>query len=291
MVLGASLIGLALPASAMGAVTQHVVTNKVNGPSGFKVSFTVQQGQPTGYGGRYPPVVIVNVNQTSGSATQANQYTFSKGIHFTGSTSFKGGHFQGTFAKGRGSLNMTFHPKGSTFTAKVPSGCRGKGGKARRGTLSGSFTLKADKLGTIKIKNVAATLSNASYTCNPPTKGVNIFAPPTAKVGVNAYQGGGKDRIQIFSLTRGSGYNFLHSYTINVASSTNDYTFAPDLSSATLTGSNGIQGSATFTGTHKVSSKKYTGTMSGPSFSATMKAIGTVTPFAKPAKGYTQQKL
>jgi hypothetical protein len=283
-----SVLGLALPASAM-ATTQHVVTNTVTKTDGFRLNFTVAQGQPTGYGGRYPPDVIVNLNRTSGAATQTNQYTFTKGVHFTGSSSLSSGKFQATFAKGRGSLKMTFHPKGSIFTVHAPKGCKGSG-KARRGTLSGSFTLKADKLGTIKVKSIPATLSNAQITCNPSNKGVNLYAPPTAKVGVNATQVSGKDHISVFSLSRGSGFSFMHTYGITVASSTNDFTFASDLSSATVNGSNGIQGSATFTGTHKFGANKYGGTMSGSGLTVTMKAIGKVTPLPKPVKGYTLQR-
>ncbi len=293
-----SICALALSASAVATtqhiskghmITQHVITNTVTKASGFKLNFNVQQGQPTGYGGRYPPDVIVNLNRSSGSAKQSNQYTFTKGIHFTGSSKFSTGRFQGTFAKGRGSINMTFHPKGSVFTAHVPKGCSGSGGKARRGTLSGSFTLKADKLGTVKVKSIPATLSNANYTCNPSNKGVSIVQPPTAKVGVNAQQLSGKDNISIFSTSRGSGYSFLYTYAISVASSTNDYTFTSDLKSATLTGSNGIGGTATFTGTHKFSKNKYGGKMSG-TLSVTMKSIGKVTPFTKTVNGYSQQR-
>jgi hypothetical protein len=292
IVLGATLVGFAFPATPMATTqhmaTQHVITNTVTKTSGFKLNFTVQQGQPTGYGGRYPNSVTVNLNRTSGSATQANQYTFTKGVSFTGSATFSSGHFHATFAKGRGSLNLTFHPKGSTFTLHAPKGCKGSPAKARRGTLTGSFTIKADKLGTIKVSSIPATLSNTNFTCSPRAQGVYIFQPPTAKKGINASLVSGKAHISIFSLTRGSGYSFSNSYSITGPAS--DYTFATDLSSATLTGSNGIQGSATFTGTHKVSKNKYIGTMSGSTFSVKMKSIGTVTPFPSPAKGYSQQR-
>jgi hypothetical protein len=296
VVLGVGLVGMAsamalstgATATTQHMVTQHVITNTVTKTSGFKLNFTVQQGQPTGYGGRYPNAVIINLNHTQGSATQANQYTFSKSVKFTGSSSFSSGHFQATFAKGRGSINMTFHPKGSVFTVHPPKGCKGSPAKARRGTLSGSFTLKADKLGTVKVSSIPATLSNANFNCNPTAQGVYIFQPPTAKTGINASLISGKAHLSIFTSTRGSGFDFLHTYSITGPAS--DYTFASNLSSATLTGSNGIKGNATFTGTNKVSNNKYTGTMSGSSFSVKMKSIGTVTPLPKPVKGYSQQR-
>jgi hypothetical protein len=271
-------------------VTQHVVTNTVTEKKndGFKLNFTVQQGEPTGYGGRYPNSVIVNLNKTSGKATQKNQYTFNKHVKFVGSLSFSGGTFKATFPNNDGKLNMTFHPKGSTFTAHVPKGCKGTSGTARRGTLKGTFKLKAGgKIGTVTVKSIPATLSNALYSCNPASKGVQLFNPPTAKVGAYA-SAGSPSLVTIFSDSRGSGFDFSHTYTVKGPSS--NFTYKSDLSSATLTGSNGMKGTATFTGTNKVTTKLEDGTMTGSSFSATMASVGKVTPFKKPAKGYQLSK-
>ena len=284
--LGVAILGLVVPASAM-ASTEHVVTNKVTKAGGFKLSFIVQQGQKTGYGGRYPNSVTVNLNRTSGKATQSNQYSFFGGVHFSGSKKLNSGHFTAKFAKNRGSLNMSFHPKGSSFTVHAPAGCRGKG-TAHRGTLSGSFKIKADKLGTIKVKSIPATMSTANFTCNGTPKGVYLFQQPPGKKGINASLVNGTANISVFSSTRGKGYNFLYTYSIKGPAS--DYMPSADLKTAKLTGSNGIQGTATFSGKSKIGHNAWDGIMSGSTFHATMKSIGTITPFPKPAPNYTQQK-
>ncbi len=297
-VLGAGLIGLAglsFPAGVLAtqhvrtkSITQHIITNTVTKNDHFKVNFTVQQGAPTGYGGRYANSVIANVNKTSGASTQKNQYTFTKNVHIKTDKSFAAETVTATFAKSEGKLNMKWSPKGSTFTAHVPKGCSGTGGTARRGTLKGTFTLKAGgKIKTITIKSIPATLSNANYSCSASSKGVQLQAPPTAKIGAYA-TAGTKAQVSIFSDSHGSGYSFTHTYTVDGPSSNFTYSFSGK-GSATLTGSNGMSGTATFKGTRSVTKSLKDGTMSG-TLSVSMASIGKVTPFTKPVKGYTLKK-
>jgi hypothetical protein len=298
--LGAGLVGLvgmSFPAGVLAtqhasqksSITQHIVTNSVLKNDHFKLNFTVQQGALTGYGGRYPSTVVINLNKTSGSASQKNQYTFSKKVHIKTDASFSKESVSATFSKNYGKLKMTWTPKGSTFTSHAPKGCSGSAASARRGTLKGTFKLKAGgKIKTVKIKSIPATLSNTNFTCNGSSKGVQLISPPTAKVGAYA-TGGSKTSVSIFSYAHGSGYNFTHTYTVSGVKSDFTYSFSGK-GSATLKGSNGMKGTATFTGTNKVSSKLFDGTMSGKSFSVSMASIGKVTPFAKSSSGYQLKK-
>ena len=299
--LGAGLIGLAglsFPAGVLAtqhvrtkSITQHIVTNTILKNDHFKLNFTVQQGQPTGYGGRYPNYVVVNLNKTSGSSTQKNQYTFTKKVHIKTDKSFSSETVKAKFPNGDGKLSMTWHPKGSTFTAHVPKGCKGSAGMARRGTLKGTFKLKAGgKIGTVKVTSIPATLSNALYTCSPSSKGTQLVQPPTAKVGAYATAGSTTSQVSIFSDSRGSGYSFTHTYTVNGPKSNFTATYSGTTAKATLTGSNGMSGTANFTSTSKVTKTLYDGKMTGTTFSVTMASIGKVTPFPKPAKGYQLKK-
>lgn len=293
------LVGLSFPAgvlatqhaSSKGSVTQHIVTSTILKNDHFKFNFTVQQGDLTGYGGRYPNQLIANLNKTSGSATQKNQYTFDKKgeVNIKTDANFVSEKVSANLPSGD-KLKMTWSPKGSIYTAKVPKGCKGSGGKARKGTLKGTFKLKAGgKIGTVKVSSIPATLSDANYTCSSSSKGVLLNQPPTAKVGAYAVGGSSKAMVSIFSDSQGSGYVFDHTYTVNGPKSDFTYSFSGK-GSATLTGSNGISGTAKFTGTNSVTKNLKDGTMSGTSFSVTMAAVGKVTPFKKPVKGYQLQK-
>lgn len=288
------LVGLSFPAGVLAtqharssSVTQRIVTNTILKNDHFKLNFTVQQGAPTGYGGRYNNALIVNLNKTSGSATQKNQYTFDKkgAVQIKTDKNFAKETVKATFPNNDGKLNMTWSPKGSIYTAKVPKGCQGKGGKARKGTLKGTFKLKAGgKIGTVTVSSIPATLSDATYTCSSSSKGVQLIQPPTAKVGAYAVSGSSKSAVSIFSDSQGSGYVFDHSYTVNGPKSNFTYSFTGK-GSATLTGSNGMSGTAKFKGTNHVDKNLDDGTMSG-NLSVTMASVGKVTAFKKPAKGY-----
>ncbi len=242
-VLAAGLTALAIPAGALTApshaakqLTERVtsVSKTMSGSDGFKVGFQVQQGAPTGYGGRYASLVIININQTSGHATQANQYTFKKKVKFTGSSSLSTGSFKATFANKKGTLKMSFHGKGKTFKIGTPKGCTGSGGTGRKGTLSGTLKLNAKetggKFGTITIKSIPATMSTATYTCSPPlVKGVALSPPPTAKTLVIASKSTSGSVDEEISVTeKGTGYTFLHNYSITGEPST-DYSYSTDL--------------------------------------------------------------
>jgi hypothetical protein len=289
------VIALGLPAAALASKpTERVVTKTITEKSadGFRLRIEVAQGALTGYGGRYPNEFIIDLNKTSGKSTQANQYTFYSKKGFKGSSSLSSGSFKDKFSNGYGSLKMTFHATGSTFTIHTPKGCQGAGGKGRHGTLRGTMTIKAGgKLGTVKLKSISATLSTATYTCNPTQpKGVSLVPPPTAKTEVLASKSTSGAVTEEISVTQGNPktYYILHSYTVTAPSS--DYTYSSDLKSATLKGAGGIKGTATFNGTTKEGNNKEVGTLSGSTFQVRMASIGVVKPLTKPQKGYLQQR-
>jgi hypothetical protein len=286
IVLGAGFVGLAFPAGAMAA-TEHIVTSTVTKTQGFKLRLTLQQGGPTGYGGRFPNETTADLNRTQGHATQSNEYTFKTGMKFKGSANLGYGHMQGTFAQGRGSINMTFHATGSTFTVHVPKGCQGVGGKARRGNLTGTFKMKADNLGTITVKSIGATLSTASYTCGKSPHGYTVFTSG-GKIYMQAYKptstGPVQEEISVTGNTH--GFAFFHTYSV-VNEPSSDYSFATNLSTATVTGAGGISGSVSYTGSAE-KFRKSRGHLSGD-LAVTMATIGKVTPFAT-TRSALQQK-
>jgi hypothetical protein len=288
LVLGTAVVGLAFPAGAMAA-TEQITTKAVTKTDGFRLQVKVVQGAPTGYGGRYPNSVAGILNRTNGHATQANNYAFSSfGVHtltFKGSRDLSSAKISGTFVNGRGSINMTFHATGTKYHVSVPKGCTGHGGYRRLGTLTGSYTLHADKLGTITQKSFQATLSTASFQCSKPSHGydlqtiggnpyVDIFKSKTGSVSELIEKSGS-----------GNGWAITHTYSVKGEPST-DYKVGKNLKTATVTGAGGISGKASYTATHTISSNQTTGTMSG-SLAVTMATIGKVPAF--PSKRSAKQ--
>lgn len=283
VVLGAVLGGLTFPAVSSAAV-YTVNTNPVPRNQGFKLHLHVFNST-TGYGGKNPTSFSAVLIRTSGHVTQTSQYTFNKGVKLTGSSNLSTGHITGTLQNGRGSINLTFHGTGST--SNVRGGCGGSSGKKRSGKLIGSMTLKADKLGTVQVHAVKATISTATSFCFPGfPKG--YFLEGFRGLNTAYYVSAGKptptgpSREQI-SITKnggsvsGGGYawSFLYSYKAQ-REPTSDYTVGKNLAKATIKGASGIHGTATYTG--KSSKHKSKGHLTGD-LSVTMATIGLVKPF------------
>lgn len=290
LVLGTVVVGLAFPAASMAAkATDQITTAGVTKAKGFKLSLDIKQGQLTGYGGRYPNSVLGLLNKTNGHATQSNQYTFSsfggRVLKFKGSKDLSSASMKGTFAKGRGSINMTFHATGKEYRVKLPHGCQGNGGYRRLGTLKGTYKLHADNLGTITVKSFKATLSTTSFTCNKPTHGYDVQT-----IGGNPYvdifkpSSSGAVTETIYQSSSGNGFAFIHEYIAkNEPSSA--YSVGSGLKKATIKGVGGISGSASYT-SKQSNSHHTTGTVSG-SLAVTMATIGKVTAF--PSKRSAKQ--
>jgi hypothetical protein len=150
------------------------------------------------------------------------------------------------------------------------------------------MTLKADKLGTVKLHAVRATISTATSLCNPGfPKGYFLegFRGTATAYYVNAGKPSptGVSR-ELVSVTknggsvRGGGYawSFLHSYKAE-REPTSMYRVGKLLASASVKGASGIHGTASYTG--KSNAHHSTGHLSG-NLSVNMAAIGIVKPFA-----------
>jgi hypothetical protein len=288
LVVGAIIVGLAFPGGAMAAgglaYTEHITTPGVMKNHGFKLSLRIFQGTPTGYGGRNPNTVVAILKRKNGHATQVNTYSFSRGIRFKGSKDLAYASGKGTLANRRGSINMTFHATGPASKASVPKGCGGTPGRKRPGVLKGSLKLKADKLGTVKLRSIKATLSSANYTCQKSVKGYLLETPGGRYyVAASKKKASGSVREEISLVKQGGGFLFTYTYSV-AREPTSDYKLnTSNLSTATVKGAGGIGGKATYQGykSHTQSYGKLQGTLW-----VKMAAIGAVRPFAR-AKNHT----
>ncbi|MGN6168331.1 MAG: hypothetical protein ACTHQQ_09190 [Solirubrobacteraceae bacterium] len=284
LVLGILIGGLAFPAVSEAAL-YTVNTNSVPRNQGFSLHLHAFNTNP-GYGGPNQTSVSAFLIRTRGHVTQTDQYTFNKGVKLTGSRNLSTGHITGTLQDARGSINLTFHGTGPT--RRAPGGCGGAAGKKRSGKLIGSMTLKADKLGTVKLHAIRATFSTATSLCHPGfPKG--FFLEGFRGTGTSYYVNAGKPSPtgvsrELISVTRNGGtvrggglaWSFLYSYKAE-REPTSMYTVGKSLASATVKGASGIHGTASYTG--KSNAHHSTGHLSG-NLSVNMATIGLVKPFA-----------
>jgi hypothetical protein len=288
VVLGAVVGGLAFPAASM-AVTAQIKTTPIHkGNQGFQFTLWLKQGTPAPYGGRNPTVVQGILFRHNGNATENDNYTFSStGGHkltFKAGKNAKALQFAkvtGTFANNRGSVNLTFKANGPAHHVNVPKNCKGHAGERRTGTLSGSYTLKADNLGTITQKTFKnATISSAAFVCHKSTHGYDIRTTDFGETFVDvAKSPSNKVTETIQKEPNGNGWAFLYTYYVKGLPST-DYKVGSGMKTASITGASGISGKATYTAKKK-SSHKTTGKLSG-TLAATFAAIGKVQPLTKP---------
>lgn len=288
VVLGAVVSGLVFPAVST-ATTYQVTTAPIHkGKHGFMLSLDFRQGIPTGYGGRYPNSIagILVKRSDGGNASENDTYAFSGTkkypVRFNGNLS--SATMKGTFANGRGSANLTFHATGKATHITVPKGCRTdipgiRKGTRRTGTLSGSYTLHADKLGTITQKGFKkATIQTVFWTCNPKMQYevqtaagvpyVNVFMGPSGKV---------TEQIEQSSTSINQGWAFTHSFSVRGLPGSDYSLNKAKLNSATVKGTGGITGTAKYSSKHS-SSHQTRGTISG-SLAVTLASIGKVTAF------------
>lgn len=301
VVLGAVVGGLVFPAVSMAAghvpcstpktATCQIKTTSIHkGSQGFEFTLAIHQGIPTGYGGRYPNSADGILFKHNGNATENDNYSFSAGkghpLNFSTGKSTKPLQFatiKGTFAKGRGSINLTFHATGPAHHVSVPKGCQGTAGERRSGTLSGSYTLHADKLGTITQKSFKATISTANWTCNPKTHGYDV----TTLIGnpyVDIFKSStGSVTETIDKEPNGSGWAFSYEYYVKgLPGSDYNVQTTSTLKKATIKGSGGISGNATYSSSG--SSKHRTKGHASGSLAVNMASIGVVKAFPKSRK-------
>ncbi len=276
LLLGSAIVALAFPAAALAKLYSFHTTG-VKKNHGFRVSLSGFNTN-AGYGAPNQTTFTVTLKRISGHATQTAAYAFSKKIKLVGTKNLGSGHIKGTLPDGRGSISMRFHATGSVSRASVPKGCSGTPGKKRSGTWSGRLSLKADKLGTVRIKSEKGSISTAIYQCAPNVKGYLLEATHSeyyVTASKPSAKGSVREMIQVTK--NGGGYGFTYTYAA-ANEPTHDYTLdTAKLSTAKVTGAGGIKGKASYTG-RKSSSHSY-GKLTGTMY-VKMAAIGLVKPFA-----------
>jgi hypothetical protein len=297
-VLVAMVVALAFPAAASAAgTTEWLFTGKVKKNEGFELSLRALPNSR-----HHPTTVDAFLHRRSGSGVgsvfQDSDYTFHSGLTLFGSKKLASAHIVGTFAGKRGSINMRFTATGAATTVPVQKGCVGTPGKKRKGALTGSFVLKADKLGTVNLGSVRATLVRPPHitACAGP-RGVQesrdagrqrhyLYNSPPHRGEANGFRvlafkpaGTAPTREEIDMFNQRNGFSAYYKYAV-YAPRTN-YTFSRNLSSATLNGYAGIKGTANYSGTSagKSGIRSSKGMLNG-NLSVDMAAIGTVEPFA-----------
>jgi hypothetical protein len=288
VVLGAVVGGLVFPAASM-AITAQIKTTPIHKTNqGFLFTLWIKQGGSTGYGARNPNSVSAVLFRHNGNATENDNYSFnntkSLPLKFQPGANPKALQFAkvtGTFANGRGSINMTFKATGPAHHVNVPKGCTGNAGERRPGRLSGSFTLHADNLGTITQKTFKnATISSASWFCPPKAHGYDVetkIGSPFVDVFKNTSN---KVTETIEKSPKGSGWQFIYKYYVTGLPGSDYLVQTPsNLKRATIKGGGGFTGGATYTSSStKAKTRLTNGNLKG-TLAATLASIGPVQAF------------
>ncbi len=299
VLLAATTVALAFPAAASAAgTTEFLFTGKVKKNDGFKLSLRALPNSR-----HHPTTVEAFLDKRSGSGVgsvfQDSDYTLTRDLRLNGSKNLGSAHIFGRFADMRGFINMRFTATGAATKVPVQKGCFGTPGEKRTGMLRGSFDLNADKLGTVRLGSVSATLERPPHitACARPTvvrASVDagrqrhfLYNSPPHRGEANGFRvlafkppGTAPVTEEIDTFDRRTGFSAYYKYAVYVPRT--DYTFSSDLSSATLNGDAGIKGTANYTGTPAAGSaavQRSKGTLNG-NLSVDMAAIGTVEPFA-----------
>lgn len=271
-------VALALPAgaAARGAHDEELFASPVT-RSGFKLELQAFQSSA---GSR----VFAALERASRAGTESDTYQFSR-TTFAGSANLGSATVMETFARDYGSITMTFRATEPARRVPVPKGCTGTAGSSRKGILKGSFVLRADKLGTLRIKSVAAKLEKPSHVTGcttPSSSGHGLFADnATATIYLFVFKPTSSSAPVTEKLIASKGNpssSFYVTHQLAVSAPRSDYRPGAHLTRGRVIGAGGISGSATYAGTppfHGLS----TGTLKGD-LHATLATIGSVRPFA-----------
>ena len=160
--LGAGVLVLLWPAasSAQGTKetlsTLQVVTNR-----GFRLSL-----KATGNGDASDEfsALSIDLDKRSRESTESVSFRFTAGVAFAGSSDLSSAQINGNLLDGRGSINVAFSANSAASAVPVPKGCTGTPGSQRRGRLSGSLILNADRLGTVTLTTATVGLDRSVNT-------------------------------------------------------------------------------------------------------------------------------
>ena len=273
------LLALSLPATAAAGPSHdfNLTTARVSKNDGFKLFFrasriccistiAISLKRPTGKAGAV------------GSTTELDLYSFV--LHaFTARSNLGAATLTGAFRGHRGAIDMTFKGTSKLATNPVPKGCTGTPGKSRRGVLSGTFHLKAERLGVEKLSSIKATLKTPYKITHckggPAFSGTEVMGANKRGTSVSAFEPPGSGPA-IVTITEGAGRALMHTFTLIAPRA--DYTFPSDLSTASVTGEAPMKGSMSYTGTVKMDRVSH-GTLSGD-LSVSFATIGSFKPFA-----------
>jgi hypothetical protein len=248
LVLGTLMVGLAFPASSAATAPDQIITKAIrNGGLGFKLTLSIYEGSR-----KIPNRINAILFRHTPKGTENDNYLFSGGAghplrFITGTRPLDFARITGRFADREGSIDLTFHATGPARHVTVPRGCTGHGGERRPGTLSGSFRLRADNLGTVRQESFQASISSASFVCNERAHGYELQTSGVTPAGVDVF----KERTGLVSerfdvLGGGNGWQVDHSYTVS-GLPPYDYTFnRSKLNRGHVFGGGGISGAATY---------------------------------------------
>jgi hypothetical protein len=277
-------LALALPAVSQAASLQLTTRKPIKVNKHFKLSLFANQGftQP---GFTQPDSISANFVHGLESA----DYYFQKGIKFSGKQNESSAHIKGSFAKHRGSVKMTFKATGKKHKIRVPKGCTGAPGSGRNGILKGKFRLRADKLGTVRVKRTKATLET------PPTigdctgggggggtsHGTSVDGEHAGKSGSISYtalkpRSHGRTQETVAVSKFGKGYDF--NWFLTATGPRSAYKPSSNLKRATVKGVGKFSGTAKYKATQKTSPKSTIG-KSGGNLVAHFASLGKVKVF------------
>jgi hypothetical protein len=238
--------------------------------------------------------LLLSATKTAGGATQSHTYSFSSGVSFTVRPSLSTATL---FARlGRyGTVKATFRGSGALATKSLPPPCTGPKFQSRTGSLV-SFGFTADTTFFRKVAKspLAATISRLGGTGNvscggagsgvgtkPPAGGASLagFATGagTTTVVVSKDASGAVTQTVTFSGEPAQNVPTTVSHMITTQAQSGSFTFADDLSSATVTGAGPfLSGNLNFTSTGSFGNTA-AGTLSGD-YTAKFDSVGPQSP-------------
>lgn len=186
-----------------------------------------------------------------GGSSQSHFFTFKKGVSLKVSRNLSSGRLK---ARGKfGKVSLKFGNAGALDKAGPDKGCTGGRSKSRKGRVSGTVSVSADRGYFRKIKRrraKATVFSVAKGKCKVPDGGgpnqprgpVTLTAQGANGLSLFVFKKGGKAEITASTFKGGEN----HSITVRAPASA--FTFAPDYKSATVKGSGPFaSGAASFT--------------------------------------------
>lgn len=290
-------LALGAPAVSHAAALQLSTRKPIKVNKHFKLSLFSNQGSAEP---GFPAQASFDASFVHGKETAF--YDFFRGIKFSAKKDMSSAHVKGSFAKHRGSVKMTFKATGKKHKIPVPKGCTGTPGSSRNGILKGKFRLRADRLGTVRVKRTKATLEQPPETgeCNPgggggaDQHGTSVGGTHSSKTqsiswsALKPRSGGHTDESVDVSKTDNKSFSF--EYLLDARGPRSKYKSSSNLKRATVKGVGKFSGTARYKATHTISPDSTVG-KTGGDFAAHFTVLGKVKLFKKGKLEGGQQKF